>query len=48
MSKTDYLTELTNRRFMATRLKEEAARAEKTGEKFSILMCDLDHFKKNK
>lgn len=46
MSKTDYLTELTNRRFMATRLKEEAARAEKTGEKFSILMCDLDHFKK--
>lgn len=46
MSKTDYLTELANRRFMTTRLKEETARGERTGEKFSILMCDIDNFKK--
>ncbi len=46
MSKTDYLTELANRRFMIERLNEEVARTEKTGEKFSMLMCDIDHFKR--
>lgn len=46
MSKTDYLTELANRRFMVTRLKEEIVNTEKTGRKFSILLCDIDYFKK--
>lgn len=46
MSKTDYLTELANRRFMVTRLKEEIVNTEKTGKKFSILLCDIDYFKK--
>jgi diguanylate cyclase (GGDEF)-like protein len=46
MSKTDHLTELANRRFMTSRLKEEAERGKRTGEKFSILMCDIDNFKK--
>ena len=46
MSKTDYLTKLANRRFMIERLNEEVARTEKTGEKFSMLMCDIDYFKR--
>lgn len=46
MSKTDYLTELANRRFMLDKLNEEIERTEKTGEKFSMLMCDIDHFKR--
>lgn len=46
MSKTDYLTGLANRRFMMERIKEELARKERNGSNMSILMCDIDHFKK--
>lgn len=46
MSKTDYLTELVNRRFMITRINEEAARCQRTEQKFSLLMCDIDDFKR--
>ncbi len=46
MSKTDYLTGLANRRFMMERIKEELARKERNGTNMSILMCDIDHFKK--
>lgn len=46
MSKTDYLTGLANRRFMMERIKEELARKERNKTNMSILMCDIDHFKR--
>lgn len=46
MSKTDYLTELVNRRFMIERIKEESVRNERNDEKISLLMCDIDDFKR--
>ncbi len=46
ISKLDYLTELANRRYMTDRLKEEIHRYEFTNRKFSLILGDLDDFKK--
>jgi len=45
MSILDPLTGLYNRRFGETRLREEIARAEKTGDPLQLLALDLDYFK---
>jgi len=43
---TDDLTRAFNYRYHATRLAEEVGRAKRYGDRFSLLMLDLDHFKK--
>ena len=45
MAMTDALTKLTNRRAAETRFVEEFARARRTGDIFSVAICDLDRFK---
>jgi diguanylate cyclase (GGDEF)-like protein len=45
MAMTDSLTRLTNRRAAEVRFVEEFARARRTGDIFSIAVCDLDRFK---
>ena len=45
MAMTDSLTRLQNRRAAEIRFNEEIARAKRTGEIFSIAICDLDRFK---
>ncbi len=45
MAMTDALTRLTNRRAAEARFSEEFARAGRTGDVFSIAVCDLDRFK---
>jgi diguanylate cyclase (GGDEF)-like protein len=45
-SLTDTLTGIANRRAMLERLKAEANRTQRGGKPFSVLMLDLDHFKK--
>lgn len=45
-SLTDTLTGIANRRAMLERLKAEANRTERGGKPFSVLMLDLDFFKK--
>ena len=42
----DDLTELYNRRFFNERLIDEVDRARRYGGVFSLLLCDIDHFKK--
>ena len=42
---TDSLTGLPNRRAAELRFAEEFARAKRTGESFSVAICDLDRFK---
>ena len=42
---TDFLTGWHNRRYFHTRLREELARAERTGKALACLMIDVDHFK---
>lgn len=42
----DELTRLYNRRFMYSKLEEEIEKASKTNQKLSIIMCDIDNFKK--
>jgi diguanylate cyclase (GGDEF)-like protein len=42
---TDPLTGLANRRYLETRLREEAGRARRHGSAFSLMMLDLDDFK---
>jgi two-component system cell cycle response regulator len=42
---TDFLTGWHNRRYFHTRLREELARAERTGKALACLMVDIDHFK---
>ena len=42
---TDSLTGLSNRRYLETRLREEAGRARRHGAPFTLLMLDLDNFK---
>lgn len=42
---TDVLTGWHNRRFLATRLVEEVARAQRRQEPLSVLFLDIDHFK---
>ena len=43
---TDVLTRISNRRQLAERLKEEIAQAQRYGTVFSIILLDIDHFKK--
>ncbi|MCP5497324.1 MAG: GGDEF domain-containing protein [Leptospiraceae bacterium] len=45
IAKTDPLTKLWNRRAMFEKLNDEKKRFEQYGENFSILLCDIDHFK---
>lgn len=45
-SRTDPLTGLANRRYMLTRLHEEMARFNRTGRPFSVLLLDIDSFKR--
>lgn len=45
-SLTDLLTNLPNRRFMQERLEEAKRRLDRHGEVFSILILDVDHFKR--
>ncbi len=45
-SLTDPLTGLTNRRFFDKRLSVELKRCEKTGRSCSLVLADLDHFKR--
>lgn len=45
VSRTDYLTGIFNRRAMIERLNAEISRFNRTGEIFSILLIDIDHFK---
>ncbi len=45
-SLTDTLTGIANRRAMLERLKSEANRSQRDGKSFSVLMLDLDHFKR--
>ncbi len=42
---SDALTTLLNRRFLPTVLRREIKLAEETGDRFAVLMLDLDHFK---
>lgn len=44
-SGTDSLTTLLNRRFLPSVLRREILLADRSGEHFSILMLDIDHFK---
>jgi diguanylate cyclase (GGDEF)-like protein len=46
LSTTDTLTGLSNRRHLMNLLKQEIERAKRAGKPFSILMLDVDHFKK--
>lgn len=43
---TDALTGLRNRRFLETRLADELARAKRSRRPFSLILIDVDHFKK--
>lgn len=43
---TDYLTNTYNRRFFIQKLKEEMERARRSGTSFSLIMMDIDHFKR--
>jgi diguanylate cyclase (GGDEF)-like protein/PAS domain S-box-containing protein len=45
MARTDELTGLPNRRAWEDQLQRELARARRSGERFSIAILDLDHFK---
>jgi diguanylate cyclase (GGDEF)-like protein/PAS domain S-box-containing protein len=45
ISQTDALTGLANRRTLDERMRLEAARAERVGSGFSVILADLDHFK---
>lgn len=46
LATTDPLTELSNRRGAHLVLEEEWSQFEKTGRKFSLILTDVDHFKK--
>ena len=45
LSKTDPLTGLSNRRDMLEKVMQEIKRANRTGEVFSLILADIDHFK---
>ena len=45
MARTDPLTELHNRRTIVERMDEEENHSQKSGQKYSIIMADIDHFK---
>lgn len=46
LSITDGLTGLVNHRFLVQRLNEEGIRADRYHHEFSVMMADVDHFKK--
>lgn len=46
MTKIDALTRLFNRSFLDKRLSEELERSRRFGKTFSVIMIDVDHFKK--
>ncbi len=46
MSRTDALTELDNRRFLEERLHEMWEHSQRLHEPLSVVMCDIDHFKR--
>jgi diguanylate cyclase (GGDEF)-like protein len=46
LSKTDTLTQLSNRRDILTHLDAEKNRFERSGMTFSLIIADIDHFKK--
>jgi len=46
LSVTDTLTNTYNRRYFVQKLEEEIERAKRLGSKFSLVMLDIDHFKK--
>lgn len=46
LSDTDQLTGLFNRRVMMRHMDKEYARFQRSGERFSMLMLDIDHFKR--
>lgn len=46
LSTTDALTGLPNRRFLTQRLSEELLRSQRHKHAFTVLMADVDHFKK--
>jgi diguanylate cyclase (GGDEF)-like protein len=46
MATRDVLTGLYNRRFMQTRLEEAVKRFDRYGERFTVVLIDLDHFKR--
>jgi len=46
LSNTDPLTHLNNRRYLEKALNSELLRAERTGDCISLVMLDIDHFKK--
>lgn len=45
LASTDQLTGLHNRRVVLERLEEEHARFQRSGQRYAIVMMDLDHFK---
>lgn len=42
---TDPLTRLGNRRYLTEHMEQEIARSQRTGETFSVVILDIDHFK---
>lgn len=46
VAQTDHLTQIWNRSVVLKRLSEELARTERTGMPLSVLMVDIDHFKR--
>jgi len=46
IASTDSLTHLANRRDMSLRLEFECKRAQRAEDEFSIIICDIDYFKK--
>lgn len=45
LSRTDELTQVSNRRHLMARLNEELSRSERDGEVLSVILLDVDHFK---
>lgn len=45
LASTDPVTNLANRRIMLSRIDQEKARLEQTGEAFTLIMIDIDNFK---
>ncbi len=46
LSRTDVLTDLINRRYILELIEQEALRFQRYGQPFSLVLSDIDHFKK--
>jgi len=46
LSEKDALTNTYNRRYFTKKLEEEIERAKRSGSSFSVIMLDIDHFKR--